>query len=122
MIDAYGLPKEPESEAERRRQRIQGALAAAADVPRRTAAAATEILELVESCVPHGNMNVVSDAAAAAGAARAGLQTALLNIDANRALIEDPAARRGDWPSSQPGSSSSSPAPTGSSRRPGGPG
>ncbi len=90
VIDAYRLPKEPESEAERRRQRIQGALAAAADVPRRTAAAATEILELVEAAIPHGNQNVVSDAAAAAGAARAGLQTALLNIDANRALIDDP--------------------------------
>jgi formiminotetrahydrofolate cyclodeaminase len=91
VIDAYRLPKEPWSEAERRRERIQSALAAAADVPRRTAAAATEILDLAETAVPLGNINVVSDAAAAAGAARAALQTALLNIDANRALIEDPA-------------------------------
>ena len=90
VIDAYRLPKESESEAKTRRDRIQGALAAAADVPRRTAAAATEILNLAETVVPHGNLNVISDAAAAAGAARAALQTALLNIDANRMLIEDP--------------------------------
>jgi formiminotetrahydrofolate cyclodeaminase len=90
VIDAYRLPKEPESEATKRRGRIQGALAGAADVPRRTAAAATEILDLAETVVPLGNLNVISDAAAAAGAARAALQTALLNIDANRALIEDP--------------------------------
>jgi len=90
VIDAYRLPREPESEAEMRRQRIQGALAGAADVPRRTAAKATEILDLTETVVPLGNLNVISDAAAAAGVARAALQTALLNIDANRALIEDP--------------------------------
>jgi formiminotetrahydrofolate cyclodeaminase len=90
VIDAYRLPKESESEAGRRRERIQGALAGAADVPRRTAAAATEILDLADTVVPLGNVNVASDAAAAAGAARAALQTALLNIDANRALIEDP--------------------------------
>jgi formiminotetrahydrofolate cyclodeaminase len=90
VIDAYRLPKASEGETERRRQRIQGALAGAADVPRRTAAAATEILDLADTVIPLGNVNVVSDAAAAAAAARAALQTALLNIDANRALIEDP--------------------------------
>jgi formiminotetrahydrofolate cyclodeaminase len=89
VIDAYRLPKGSEGEAQRRRERIQGALAGAADVPRRTAAAATEILDLAETVVPLGNVNVVSDAAAAAAAARAALQTALLNIDANRALIDD---------------------------------
>jgi formiminotetrahydrofolate cyclodeaminase len=93
VIEAYRLPKASEQEAEIRRRRIQGALAAAAEVPRRTAAAATEILDLAESALPHGNVNVVSDAAAAAAAARAALQTALLNIDANRTLIEDPQLR-----------------------------
>src|SRR5580704_6303889 len=61
VIDAYRLPKGVGHEAETRRERIQGALAAAADVPRRTAAAATEILDLAESAVPHGNVNVISD-------------------------------------------------------------
>jgi methenyltetrahydrofolate cyclohydrolase len=91
VIAAYRLPRETEAEAETRAARIQEALAEAADVPRRTAAAASEVLDLAERIVPGANPNVVSDAAAAAGAARGALQASLLNIDANRALITDPA-------------------------------
>jgi formiminotetrahydrofolate cyclodeaminase len=93
VIDAYRLPRETDEELAARKARIQGSLAGAADVPRRTANAAIEILDLAEAVIPLGNPNVVSDAAAAAGAARAALQTALLNIDANRALIDDASLR-----------------------------
>jgi formiminotetrahydrofolate cyclodeaminase len=93
VIDAYRLPKETEAELTARRKRIQASLAGAADVPRRTADAATEILDLAESVIPLGNPNVVSDAAAAAAVARAALQTALLNIDANRTMIDDASLR-----------------------------
>ncbi len=72
---------------------IQDALVGAAEVPRRTAAAASEVLDLAERIVPGANPNVVSDAAAAAGAARGALQAALVNIDANRASITDAALR-----------------------------
>ncbi len=51
------------------------------------------MLDLAERIVPIANVNVIADGAAAAGAARAALQTALLNIDANRASITDPALR-----------------------------
>jgi formiminotetrahydrofolate cyclodeaminase len=91
VIAAYRLPRETEAEAEARAARIQEALATAADVPRRTAAAASEVLDLAERIVPGANPNVVSDAAAAAGAARGALQASLVNIDANRASITDPA-------------------------------
>ena len=89
VIAAYRLPRETEAEAARRAERIQAALATAADVPRRTAAAASEVLDLAERIVPGSNSTVVSDAAAAAAAARGALQAALVNIDANRASIED---------------------------------
>jgi formiminotetrahydrofolate cyclodeaminase len=89
VIEAYRIPKDDDSRA----PRIQAALAEAADVPRRTAVAAIEILDLVESIAPIGNVNVISDGAAAAAAARGALQTALLNIDANRASIDDPLLR-----------------------------
>jgi formiminotetrahydrofolate cyclodeaminase len=89
VIAAYRLPKEQEG----RGSRIQEALVAAADVPRRTAAAASEVLDLAERIVPGANPNVVSDAAAAAGAARGALQAALVNIDANRASITDASLR-----------------------------
>ncbi len=93
VIAAYRLPKESEDEAGARTEQIQAALAVAAEVPRRTAAAASRVLDLAEEIVPIANVNVIADGAAAAGAARAALQTALLNIDANRASITDPALR-----------------------------
>jgi methenyltetrahydrofolate cyclohydrolase len=91
VIDAYKLPKGTESEAAERGERIQLAMAGAADVPRRTAVAAAEILDLADSIVLGSNPNVVSDVAAAAASARAALETALVNIDINRGSITDPA-------------------------------
>ncbi|HEX4521463.1 MAG TPA: cyclodeaminase/cyclohydrolase family protein [Gaiellaceae bacterium] len=93
VIAAYRLPKQSDAETAVRTAAIQAALALAADVPRRTAAAASEVLDLAERIVPIANVNVISDGAAAAAAARAALQTALLNIYANRASIADEALR-----------------------------
>jgi formiminotetrahydrofolate cyclodeaminase len=90
VIGAYRLPHATEAESADRADRIQAALAHAADVSRRTARAAAEVLDLAERLAPIGNVNVIADAAAAAAAARASLQTALLNIDANLAAITDP--------------------------------
>ena len=89
VIAAYRLPKESDAERAERQAAIQAALALAADVPRRTATAASEVLDLAERIVPDANANVISDAAAAAGAARGALQTAQLNIDANRVSLTD---------------------------------
>ncbi len=93
VIAAYKLPKETEDEVDRRRREIQHALVAAAEVARSTADVAMQILDLVERIVPLGNVNVISDGAAAAGAARAAIQTSLLNIDANVASISDSETR-----------------------------
>ena len=82
-----------------RATRIQQALVAAADVPRRTAQAAAEIVALAASIVDGSNPNVVSDLAAAAAAARAALETALVNVEINAARSATPTitrvARRG---------------------------
>ncbi len=93
VIAAYKLPKETEDEVAQRRREIQHALVAAAEVARSTADVAMQILDLVERIVPLGNVNVISDGAAAAGAARAAIQTSLLNIDANVASISDSETR-----------------------------
>jgi len=93
VIAAYKLPRGTDDENEARSAQIQAALAVAADVPRRTAAAASEVLDLAERIVPGGNVNVISDAAAAAGAARGALTSAEVNVDANRSSITDPALR-----------------------------
>jgi formiminotetrahydrofolate cyclodeaminase len=93
VIAAYRLPRETEAEKEARGTSIQAALAVAADVPRRTATAASQVLDLAERIVPGANPNVVSDAAAAAGAARGALHSSLVNIDANLGSITDPDLR-----------------------------
>jgi methenyltetrahydrofolate cyclohydrolase len=93
VIAAYRMPKETEAEAAARSARIQEALEGAAEVPLRTAAAASEVVDLAERIVPGANPNVISDAAAAAAAARSALSSSLVNIDANRASITDPALR-----------------------------
>ena len=93
VIAAYKLPKETGDEIDQRRREIQHALVAAAEVARSTADVAMQILDLVERIVPLGNINVISDGAAAAGAARAAIQTSLLNIDANVASISDSETR-----------------------------
>jgi len=90
VIAAYRLPKATEAEIAERTRSIQSALAEAADVPRRTAAAASTVLDLAAEIIPGGNVNVISDAAAAAAAARGALQTALVNIEVNAASISDP--------------------------------
>jgi len=90
VIDAYKLPRGDAAEAARRGERIELALAGAADVPRRTSLAAAAILTLAESVVAGANPSVISDIAAAAAAARAALATALVNIEINRASINDP--------------------------------
>jgi formiminotetrahydrofolate cyclodeaminase len=91
VIAAYRLRRDNDEQARARAARIQEALAVAADVPRRTAAAASAVLDLAERIVRGANPNVVSDAAAAAGAARGALLASLVNIDANRASITDAA-------------------------------
>jgi formiminotetrahydrofolate cyclodeaminase len=89
VIDAYRLARETEPEREARAREIQRALAVAADVPRRTALVAAEVVGLAESIVAGANPNVVSDLAASAASARAALEAALVNIEINRASIDD---------------------------------
>ena len=90
VIAAYKLPKDTEADAAERTERIQLALAGAADVPRRTAVAAAEVLDLAASIVAGSNVNVVSDVAAAAASARAALAIAAVNIEINVGSIADP--------------------------------
>jgi methenyltetrahydrofolate cyclohydrolase len=90
VIEAYRLPKDTETDAAERTERIQLALAGAADVPRQTALAAATVIDLAESIVAGANPNVVSDIGAAAASARAALETARVNIEVNSGSIADP--------------------------------
>jgi len=87
---AYALPKDG---AENRQERIQAALAGAAEPPRQVAHASLELIELAARLEPIANRNVLSDVGVAASVAAAALESALINIEVNRALIKDEGVR-----------------------------
>jgi formiminotetrahydrofolate cyclodeaminase len=86
---AYGLPKEDEG----RKASIQAALVGAAEPPRRVAQVASAVVELASRLEPIGNRNVLSDVGVAASLAGSAIESAVVNIEVNRQLIEDPATR-----------------------------
>ena len=89
VTDAYRLPKETDAQARARAERIQGALIGATEVPLETAALAAEVVQLAGRIVDGANVNALADIAAAAAAARAALETALVNVEANLAALPD---------------------------------
>jgi formiminotetrahydrofolate cyclodeaminase len=95
VIAAYKLPKQTDEKAQRRSALIEAALLDATEVPRRTATAASHVLDLCVEVIAGANPNVVSDLAASAAAARSALVTSLVNIEINRAALKgaEPAAR-----------------------------
>ncbi|MEV0272007.1 cyclodeaminase/cyclohydrolase family protein [Hamadaea sp. NPDC050747] len=89
VIEAYRLPKATETEKAGRSAAIQQALAGAARVPLRLAAVAAEVVELTESILDGANVNVLSDVAVAADAARAALSSAAVNVEVNTSALTD---------------------------------
>jgi len=89
VTDAYRLPKETDEQARARAERIQEALIGATEVPLETAALAAEVVQLAGRIVDGANVNALADIAAAAAAARAALETALVNVEANLAALPD---------------------------------
>jgi formiminotetrahydrofolate cyclodeaminase len=85
---AYALARETVAEQEKRAQAIQEALIGAAGPPTEVATTAQEVLVLAEGLVESGNPNVISDVAVAASLARAAIESALVNIEINQALID----------------------------------
>jgi formiminotetrahydrofolate cyclodeaminase len=87
---AYALPKD---DSQRRQEAIQTALAEAAEPPTHVAHASIELLELAARLEPIANRNVLSDVGVAASMAAAALESAVINIEVNRALITDGSVR-----------------------------
>ena len=89
VMAAFRQPKDtPETEAAREAA-IQAALAAAAEVPLRTAEAAVSVLALAQEAAAYGNPAAVSDAGVAALLARAAVEGAALNVDINLGFLQD---------------------------------
>ena len=87
---AYKLAKDTDEQRQARTEQIKRALVGATEVPRKTAIVAGEVIQLARRVVDGVNVNVLADIAAAVTSARAGLETALINVDANLAAMGDP--------------------------------
>lgn len=86
---AYRLPRTTEADAAARRAGIQAITKQAAEVPLRTARAATALLQLCTPLARHGNRLVVSDVGVAVLLIQAAVPAALLNVEVNLNILDD---------------------------------
>ncbi|MBO1268946.1 cyclodeaminase/cyclohydrolase family protein [Arthrobacter cavernae] len=93
VIDSYKLPSGTDELKAARSAAIQDALVQAAQTPATLIKLAGEVVDLATELVDVANVNVISDVAAAADAARAAATTARVNIDINVVAVKDVAAR-----------------------------
>jgi methenyltetrahydrofolate cyclohydrolase len=86
---AYKLPAETDEQKATRRATIQQALIGAAGPPARAGQLAARLVQMAQELVDTSNPNVVSDVAVAAAAARAALDSAIVNIEINLRQLHD---------------------------------
>ena len=89
VMAAYRLPKQTRTEKATRQTSIQSALQGATRVPLETARACGALANLAAQVIDKINPNALSDAAAAALLAEAGLKSAQLSVAVNLADIDD---------------------------------
>jgi len=89
VAEAFGLPKGSEQERGRRAEVLGRALERATAVPLATVEAGAEALRLCARILPGVNRTVLSDVGVAAHCARAGMESAALNVRINLGLISE---------------------------------
>jgi formiminotetrahydrofolate cyclodeaminase len=88
-MNAYKLPKTTEEDIIARDQAIQESMAHAAHVPLKVARKALEVMQNAFEAASLGNTNAISDAGSGLFFAKAGLQSACLNVRTNVINITD---------------------------------
>ena len=89
VMRAFKMPKETEKQKETRRKAIQEGYKTAAKVPLETAQTCEKILDIALVVAEKGNTNSVTDAAVSAIMAKAGVESAVLNVKINLGSIKD---------------------------------
>ncbi len=92
---AYALPRDTADQQAARSAAISSALAGAAAPQAAVIAAAERLVGLIETLLPVGNRNVVTDLAAGAAALHAAVTTARINIEVNLSAVTDASVRAG---------------------------
>jgi methenyltetrahydrofolate cyclohydrolase len=93
VMAAYKLPRGDDAEKAARRTAIDTALVGAARVPLEVATVAAEVVRLCTAIAPLSNPNVLSDVAVSAAAARAAVDSSVVNVEVNLAMLKDTTAR-----------------------------
>lgn len=89
VVNALKLPKTTDEEKGRRRDTLQKAFIAAANIPLQTARLCGDLLQLAADVAHKGNKNSITDAAVAALMAQAASEAAILNVSINLTSIKD---------------------------------
>jgi methenyltetrahydrofolate cyclohydrolase len=89
VAGVLAMPRETDAQKVERRESMQAALKGAVEPPLATMATAGGVLDLAADLMRIGNRSAISDVGTAAGAARAGFDAALLNVEINLASISD---------------------------------
>jgi glutamate formiminotransferase/formiminotetrahydrofolate cyclodeaminase len=89
VMKAFKMPKETESQKEKRSKAIQEGYKVAAKVPLETARICEKIFDIAKVVAENGNQNSITDSAVSALMAQAGVKGAILNVKINLGSIKD---------------------------------
>jgi len=90
VMAALALPKDSEEEKKYRREELERATLAAAEIPLETAKLCLEGLRVLPELVAKGNPNALSDMGVAVLSLQAGLEGAIYNVRINAAGLKNP--------------------------------
>jgi len=91
VMKAFKMPKDTEEQKKKRSKAIQEGYKTAANVPLETAKTCEKILDVALVVAEKGNINSITDAAVSALMAKAGVESAILNVKINIGSIKDEA-------------------------------
>ena len=89
VMDAFGLPKGSDEEKKARSAAIESATKYAAEIPLKVMETASKSYELLAEMAEKGNPNSISDVGVGAGATRACIDGAALNVRINLGQLKD---------------------------------
>jgi len=89
VMKAFKMPKDTEEQKKKRSKAIQEGYKTAAKVPLETARTCEKILDVAMVIANKGNQNSITDAAVSALMAKAGVESAILNVKINLDSIKD---------------------------------
>ncbi len=89
VIKAFKMSKETDEQKKERSKAIQKGYQTAAAVPLKTAETCEQILDIANVLAKKGNKNSITDAAVSALMAKAGVESAILNVRINLGSIKD---------------------------------